>query len=105
MVRVAAAEKGVSADDIWPLLEAMERALDLGRDPIAVARRIQKVYPYEEWPDELDQFLYDVYEEATCAHEHGGVPQPELVERALRALFPAARRSSAWRSPLDGLLR
>jgi len=90
-------------DDVWPLLEAMEKALDAGIDPIDVACRIKRVYPYGDWPKELDQRLYDVYEEATCAHEHGGVPQPNVVSNALRALFAAARRSSSWCSVLDGL--
>jgi len=91
-------------DALWPLLEAMEKALDAGIDPIAVACRIEKVYPYGEWPGELDQLLYDVYEEATCAHEHGGVPEPKVVAAALRALFAAAKRSGSWCSVLDGLL-
>ena len=91
-------------DALWPLLEAMEKALDAGIDPIAVACRIKNVYPYGEWPGELDQLLYDVYEEATCAHEHGGVPEPKVVAAALRALFAAAKRSGSWCSVLDGLL-
>ena len=90
-------------DDVWPLFEAMEKSLDAGGDPVAVACRIKKVYPYGEWPQELDQRLYAVYEEATCAHEHGGVPQPKAVESALRELFADARRSSSWCSALDRL--
>ena len=100
----ARAEGHPMLNDVWPLFEVMEKALDAGVDPIDVACRVKKVYPFGEWPREVDQHLYDVYEEATCAHEHGGVPQPELVEKALRALFAAARRSSSWRSALEGLL-
>jgi hypothetical protein len=100
----ARAEGHPMLHDSWPLFEAMEKALDAGIDPIDVACRVKKIYPYGEWPREVDQYLYDVYEEATCAHEHGGVPQPEVVEKALRALFEAAKRSSSWRSVLDGLL-
>jgi hypothetical protein len=87
--------------EVWPLFEAMEKALAKEADPIQVARRITKIYPYGRWPPELDQPLSDVYEEATCAHEHGGIPQPESVRRALRALFDAARRNRAWRSTLE----
>jgi hypothetical protein len=97
------AESHPILDSLWPLLEAMERALDKGVDPIAVACRIKKVYPYGEWPEELSQLLYDVYEEATCAHEHEGEPQPRLVENALRALFAEAKRHGSWCSVLDGL--
>ncbi len=99
----ARAEGHPMLTDVWPLFEAMEKALDAGIDPVAVAHRIKKIYPFGSWPGELDQVLYDVYEEATCAHAHGGVPQPRTVESALRALFAAARRCSSWRSALDQL--
>ena len=99
----ARAEGHPMLTDVWVLFEAMEKALDAGIDPVAVAYRIKKVYPFGSWPGELDQVLYDVYEEATCAHEHGGVPQPRIVESALRALFAAARRSSSWCSALERL--
>lgn len=100
----AKAEGHPMLEDVWPLLEAMERALNAGTDPIEVACRIKKVYPYGEWPKELGRLLYDVYEEATCAHERGGVPQVDVVESALRALFSAAKRSSSWWSVLDALV-
>src|SRR5882672_6294373 len=77
--------------EVWPLLEAMERALSSGADPIRVARLITRVYPHDSWPAELSQPLYDVNEEATCAHEHGGVPQPQSVQNALLALFDVGR--------------
>jgi hypothetical protein len=85
-------------EEVWPLFEAMERALTTGADPIQVACRIKKVYPYGQWPPERDRALYDVYEEATCAHEHGGIPQPASVSQALRALFDIAKRNRVWNS-------
>jgi hypothetical protein len=78
-------------DEMWPLLEAMERSLSNGADPLNVARLVERFYPYGTWPAELDQPLYDVYEEATCAHEHGGVPVRQSVRKALMALFKAGR--------------
>lgn len=77
--------------EVWPLLAAMERSLARGADPVEVARQIQKVYPYGSWPAHLDRTLYDVYEEATCAHAYGGMPQPLRVANALHALFRADR--------------
>jgi hypothetical protein len=91
-------------EEVWPLFEAMERALATGADPTQVACRIKKIYPYGQWPPALDQALYDVYEEATCAHEHGGVPQAASVSQALRALFDAAKRNRAWDSSLERVL-
>jgi hypothetical protein len=72
---------------------------------VHVACRIKKVYPYGQWPPALDQARYDVYEEATGAHEHGGVPQPASVSPALRALFDVAKRNRAWDSSLARVLR
>jgi hypothetical protein len=69
----------------------MERSLSIGADPLKVARLIERFYPYGSWPPELSQPLYDVYEEATCAHAHGGTPVRESVRKALKALFEAAR--------------
>jgi hypothetical protein len=90
--------------EIWPLLEAMERSLLSGGDPIKVARLIERVYPYGSWPTELSQPLYDVYEEATCAHEHGGVPEPQSVQKALVALFEVGRACGSQRSALQRVL-
>ena len=59
----------------------------------------------EIWPlAELSQPLYDVYEEATCAHEHGGVPQAQAVQNALRALFDAGRTCGSQRSAFRRVL-
>ena len=90
--------------ELWPLLEAMERALSSGADPIKVARLIERVYPHGHWPAELSQTLYDVYEEATCAHEHGGVPQPQSVQKALLALFDVGRLCGSQRSAFRRVL-
>jgi hypothetical protein len=90
--------------EIWPLMEAMERSLSRGADPIKVGRLIKRVYPHGSWPAELSQPLYDVYEEATCAHEHGGVPEPQSVEKALLALFDVGRVCGSERSALRRVL-
>ncbi len=90
--------------ELWPLLEAMERSLSSGADPIKVARLIKSVYPHDSWPAELDQPLYDVYEEATCAHEHGGVPEPQSVQKALLALFDVGRLCGSQRSAFRRVL-
>jgi hypothetical protein len=87
--------------EIWPLLEAMERSLRNGTDPIKVARLIKRFYPYGSWPTELRQPLYDVYEEATCAHEHGSVPEPQSVQKALLVLFEIGRVCGGQRSALQ----
>jgi len=91
-------------EEIWPLLEAMERSLSKGADPIKVARLIERVYPYGSWPEELSQPLYDLYEEATCAHEHGGIPDASLVRKALLSLFEVGRVCGGHRSVLDRVL-
>jgi len=91
-------------NEVWPLLAAMEAALASGTDPLEVALQIQKVYPYGSWPAHLDQVLYDVYEEATCAHAHDGVPQPLRVANALHALFRADRGHRPWEDLMDRVL-
>jgi hypothetical protein len=82
----------------------MERSLSSGADPIKVARLLKRVYPYASYPAELSQQLYDVVEEATCAHEHGGVPEPQSVQKALLALFDAGRACGSDRSALRRVL-
>jgi hypothetical protein len=90
--------------DGWLLLETMDIALSRGADLMEVAGRIEAIYPYGESPREVKQLLYDLYEEVTCAHMHGGVPSPPDVERTLAALVAAARGRSRWRALLESIV-
>ena len=90
--------------EVWPLLAAMERSLAGGADPLVVADQVKKVHPFGSWPRHLGRFFYDVYEEATCAHAHDGVPQPLRVANALQALFRAGRDRRPWQDLIERVL-
>jgi hypothetical protein len=53
-----------------------------------------------ELPADLYDLIYDAEEEAHCAHETSGIPQPDRVERAVRRLLAAARGRSRWTAVL-----
>jgi hypothetical protein len=99
----AAAKHHPLLSDTWARLEAMALALDKGVDVMAVADKIRAIYPYGTWPAELSNALYDTYEELTCAHERGGVPHPDSVEKALRRLLALANGKSEWASLLRSM--
>ena len=98
LVLRASAKHHPLLSETWARLEAMAMALDRGADIMTVADNVRQIYPYGEWPPELSDALYDTYEELTCAHERGGVPEPDAVEKALRRLLALAKGKSKWSS-------
>jgi hypothetical protein len=90
--------------DVWTHIEAMDEALSRGVDVMEVAARVEGLYPYGDWPRELNEVLYDLYDEVTCACRHDGVPSRTHVEVALRALLTAGRGRSAWRAVLERVI-
>jgi hypothetical protein len=103
VLRVRAVGHPMLADP-WTLIEAMDKALSRGVDVMEVAGRVKVMYPYGDWPGELNKLLYDLYEEVTCAHMHGGVPSRTHVEAALRALLAEGRGRSTWCPALERVL-
>jgi len=88
----------------WALFSDRWQAVSCGADPMEVADRVEAIYPYGGSPPEVRRLVYDLYEEVTCAHMHGGVPSPPDVERTLMALVAVARGRSPWRPLLESVV-
>jgi hypothetical protein len=91
--------------DPLALLDALDvAAVQASVDTDTLVSAVLDLYPYPELPRDIRDRLYELDEEATCAHGHGGVPQPELIENALHALLATARGRSKWRKTLESML-
>jgi hypothetical protein len=104
VLRGRAADHPMIVDELT-LLEAIDVAsvhatADLDRLVSAVLDR----YPYSGLPVDVQDLIYQLDEEATCAHGHDGEPQPRAIEEALQALLAAARGRSGRREMLERML-
>jgi hypothetical protein len=62
----------------------------------AVARLVLDLWSGARMPADLHALASDVYEDAFCAHDHDGIPQPELAAKAASAFLSAACGRTEW---------
>jgi hypothetical protein len=85
-------------------LEALGYALQSGRvDPFAYAERACR-FLAEDLPGRVLEAVADLDEDAYCAHDYNGVPQPEAVSRSAAALAAATPGLSRWSRLIRSLI-
>jgi hypothetical protein len=62
----------------------------------AVARLVLDLWSDGRMPPDLHHLASDVYEDAFCAHDHDGVPQPDRAAKAASAFLSAASGRTEW---------
>ena len=80
-------------------IDAADIALRLGHSPLGVGARLLGAQPWEEWPGDLLNLMWDLDDEVYCAHNNGGVPRPKAIAAVLRKIVDASGRTP-WRSRL-----
>jgi hypothetical protein len=54
-------------------------------------------------PEDVKDAVYELEEDANCAHGYDGVPQPDRVARSIEVLAARLEAHSRWPSVLAGL--
>jgi len=88
-------------DDPFLLLEACMIAMDRRRaTPESVARVSYRLTLSHGLPADIQEAIYELDEDATCAHEFGGVVQAQRVVVSLAVLRARIARYSRWAADL-----